>query len=70
MIGFEFIYAARLTSKNKSTVSREKELFLFEQMLNTSLFRSNVFFVVTKLANDFSAGDWTTTVTGLMMVNK
>ena len=31
---------------------------------------ANIFFVVTKIANDFSAGDWTTTVTGLMMVNK
>ena len=31
---------------------------------------SNVFFVVTKIANDYSAGDWTTTVTGLMMVGK
>ena len=31
---------------------------------------ANIFFVVTKIANDFSAGDWTTTVTGLMMVGK
>jgi len=31
---------------------------------------SNIFFVVTKIANDYSAGDWTTTVTGLMMVGK
>ena len=31
---------------------------------------ANIFFVVTKISNDFSAGDWTTTVTGLMMVNK
>ena len=31
---------------------------------------SNIFFIVTKIANDYSAGDWTTTVTGLMMVGK
>lgn len=29
---------------------------------------AGAFFVVTKIAQDFSAGDWTTTVTGLMMV--
>ena len=31
---------------------------------------AGIFFVVTKIQNEFSAGDWTTSVTGLMMVGK
>lgn len=31
---------------------------------------ANIFFIVTKIQNEFSAGDWTTSVTGLMMVGK